>query len=852
MHLFNFHIKILTQMKKSSDIVFAGVVSFLIISFFVSIQAAPGDLDSAFGIKGSVTTALGKNSSDIALAVVVQPDGKIIAAGKRDTNVPTYDAIVIRYNPDGTLDPSFDFDGIVSPLASSYEEANSVALQSDGKIVVSGYAYNNTLTAIDFFVLRLNSNGSLDETFGNGGRVFTDFNSVNDWAAALIIQPDGKILVGGGVGVGSYLDFGLVRYNLDGSLDSSFGNGGKTVIRGTSYDDRINSITLQPDGKIVAAGSTFTGINNHFAVLRCNSDGSVDTTFDGDGILTTSMGVADYVTAVILQPDGKILAVGSAYNGSYDMFAVVRYNANGSLDTSFDGDGKLTTTIITSRVGTGDAVLQPDGKLLVVGFSLNKVALLRYNTDGSLDTEFNNTGIVTTAIGTIEDKAVAVALLANGKIVVAGSSFDGTSGSDFAVVRYESNGALDNTFGPPGRVLTSFRNDYDSATGIAIQPDGKIIAVGSSRNGIYKDFAVARYNPNGDPDTTFGNRGKVITSVNTQDDEATEAAIQPDGKIVVLGFSGKSQIALVRYNSNGSPDTTFDTDGKLTLSIAMGAAGAGDLVIQPDGKIVVAGSAGVNSSVDFALVRFNPDGSLDTTFDFDGVVTTPVTERGDYANAIALQPDGKLLVAGTVEATAFYRTFGIVRYMSDGSLDTSFGNGGKVLTRIGDGNAEANAVALQTDGRIVVAGYTAANSDFATVRYNEDGTLDTMFGGDGIVTTTVTETSGDNAYDVLIQKNGKIVIAGLTVFPGSEFNIALARYNTDGSLDKSFNDDGIVVTDYGSFGEAVYAAALQADGKIVVAGGIDEVARRDFAVLRYLGDEVSTPPTKSRKRFRFF
>jgi uncharacterized delta-60 repeat protein len=846
--------KILTCIKKSSRIVFAGIVAFSIITFVVSIQAAPGDLDSTFGIKGRITTplynnsTLSNNSIDIALAVAIQPDGKIIAAGKQNTYAPTYDAVVIRYNPDGTLDPSFHFDGVASPLASSYEEANAVALQSDGKIVVSGYAYNNTTTNVDFFVLRLNSNGSLDETFGIGGRVFTDFNKVNDYAAALVIQPDGKILLGGGAGVGSYLDFGLVRYNLDGSLDTSFGNGGKAVIRGTSYDDRISSVTLQPDGKIVAAGSS----DNFLAALRCNSDGSLDTSFDGDGIVYTSVGGYHWANAVVVQPDGKILAIGQASPKSYDVFAVIRYNIDGSLDTSFDGDGTLATAISGYGDQARDAILQPDGKLLVVGYSLNQIALVRYNTDGSLDTEFNGNGIVTTSIGTIEDKAHAVALLPNGKIVVAGSSFDSASERDFAIARYEANGTLDSSFGPPGRVTTSFRNKADTATGVAIQSDGKIVAVGSSHNGDYKDFAVSRYNPNGELDTTFGSGGEVITSVNTQDDEATKVAIQPDGKIVVVGYSGKNQIALVRYNSNGSLDTSFDSDGKVAITVALGVSVANDLVIQPDGKIVVAGSAFVTSNVDFALVRFNPNGSLDTTFDSDGIVTTPVTDRGDYANSVALQPDGKLLVAGGVEATASYRTFGLVRYMSDGSLDTTFGNGGKILTPIGDGNAEATAIALQTDGKIVATGYTSSYSDFATVRYNEDGTLDQMFDVDGIVTTTVNENSSECAFDVLIQNNGKIVIAGRTVFPGSNFNITLVRYNTSGSLDSSFNNDGIVVTDYGNFGEVAYAAALQSDGKIVVAGGINEVGRRDFAVLRYLGDEISVHPPKSRKRVRFF
>ena len=836
-------------MKKNSAFVFLSIILFLITTSSELVKAAPGDLDPTFGISGRITTALGGNSSDRAFAVAVQPDGKIVTVGNRETNAPISDSVIIRYNSDGTLDSTFDFDGIaILSVSTSVEEANSVAIEPDGKILVAGYAYNNSAVGEDFFVLRLKSNGSLDTTFGTGGKVFTDFNGVNDYAFALIVQPDGKILVGGSAGVGNYKDFGLARYNSDGSADNSFGNGGKAIIRGTIFDDQIFDLALQPDGKIVAVGSSFTGTDNHFAALRCNPDGSPDNSFGRNGIVFTNVGTFDWANAVKLQPDGKILAIGSADIGSYDRFAVVRYNNDGSLDNTFDGDGKLTTVISSYGDEAHDAVLQPDGKLLVAGYSLKQIALVRYNSDGSLDPAFNQTGIVTTSIGDIEDRTNAIALQSDGKIIVAGSSFDAVSERDFAVVRYEPNGGLDKTFGYPGRVTTTFRNDSDSATGVALQADGKIVAVGSSRNGTRKDFAVARYQPTGELDRSFGYGGKITTAISSQNDEATAVAIQPDGKILVVGFSTNNNIALVRYNSDGSLDTTFDNDGKVTLSVAIGTVAANDLIIQPDGKIVVAGGAAVvNSNVDFALVRFNPNGSLDTTFGSNGIVTTPITNRTDYVNALALQSDGKLVAAGSVETTASRRTFGLVRYKPDGSLDTSFGSNGIAITLIGDANAEAEAIALQPDGKIVATGFTSANSDFATARYNENGTLDATFNGNGIVTTTVTANSLDEAHDVVIQKNGKIVIVGVTVFTGSEFNIALVRYNTNGLLDSSFNGDGIVVTNYGNLGEAVYAAALQPDGKIVVAGGINltfvggvsGIVQRNFAVLRYLGDEVS-------------
>ena len=209
----------------------------------ISTQAAVGELDCSFGTRGKTTTALGGLSSDIALDVVVQPDEKVVVVGFRGTNSGPSDSVVIRYHANGTLDTSFDSDGIlilpVSPT--SVDEARSVVIQPDGKIVVAGYAYNDVNTAADFYVLRLNSNGSFDTTFGIGGKVLTDFNGKNDYGYSVVIQPDGKIVVGGSVGdtTGNRLRFGVVRYNPDGSLDTEFGNGGRVQTIFFNFDNNI-------------------------------------------------------------------------------------------------------------------------------------------------------------------------------------------------------------------------------------------------------------------------------------------------------------------------------------------------------------------------------------------------------------------------------------------------------------------------------------------------------------------------------------------------------------------------------------------------------------------------------------
>jgi uncharacterized delta-60 repeat protein len=369
----------------------------------------PGDLDPTFGSGGIVATDV--EGAGRALAVAIQSDGRIVAAGY--TNAAGYRFVVVRYNADGSLDTSFDGDGMLTTgFGTSEGVGHDVAVQPDGKIVVAGYAYSGSSN--DFAVVRYNADGSLDASFGVGGRVITDFGSTGDHGYSLALQRDGKIVVAGGTGVSGAYSFALARYNPDGSLDSSF---------------------------------------------------------DGDGRVTTAIGSSSVGYGVALQPDGKIVVVGESGTGNYG-FAVARYNPDGSLDTSFDGDGWVTTAVDSPSRGRRVA-LQPDGKIVVAGetgSSSYNFALVRYNSDGSLDPSFDGDGQVTTAVGA-SSRSYGVALQSDGKIVVAGSS-DG----DFAVVRYNGNGSLDASFGADGKALAS--QGYDAAYGVAIQSDGKIVVAG--------------------------------------------------------------------------------------------------------------------------------------------------------------------------------------------------------------------------------------------------------------------------------------------------------------------------------------------------------------------------------------
>ena len=398
----------------------------------------------------------------------------------------------------------------------------------------------------------------------------------------------------------------------------------------------------------------------------------LDPSFDGDGKVTTVLGSDDAALSVATQPDGKIVAAGYSDNGSNTDFALVRYNPDGSLDTSFGGTGKVTTAVLSSNDFAHSVAIQPDGKIVAAGDSYNGAnydfALVRYNVDGSLDTSFGGTGKVTTAVLSSSDVANSVAIQPDGKIVAAGYSYNG-SNNDFALVRYNPDGSLDTSFGGTGKVTTAVLSDFDLAKSVAIQPDGKIIAAGYSWNGSNIDFALVRYNPNGSLDPSFGGTGKVTTAVLSSNDYAHSVAIQPDGKIVAAGQSwngSNTDFALVRYNPNGSLDPSFGGTGKVTTAVLSSDDGANSVAIQPNGKIVAAGDSRYNGEgYVFALVRYNADGSLDTSFGGTGKVTTAVLSFTDQANSVAIQPDGKIIAAGgSFNSGSNNDEFALVRYGS--------------------------------------------------------------------------------------------------------------------------------------------------------------------------------------------
>ena len=409
----------------------------------------------------------------------------------------------------GTLDVSFGVDGALrTNLGGTYDWAYATAIQPDGRILAAGVS--EAKGTYDFALARYTATKDLDPTFGEGGFVLTDFDNSYDWAYAMALLPDGKILLAGVSDASGSKDFALARYNPDGSLDRSFGKDGKVIESSRSlHADIIRGMAIQQDGKIVVAGVTYEdvatlGPNGDFMVARFLPDGRNDLTFGLGGVITTDFADSSYDEpyAVVVQPDGRIVLGGytNAGNGpgvlfGADQLALARYGPNGLLDPSFGQGGKVVFDGGSLDERILALALAPDGGLLAGGYvngeRRSDLLLARLRTDGQLTRGWGNTGkgLSINDLGTNSERIASLVLQPDGKIVAGGQTAVAHN-ADFAVFRYDPKGFFDPTFGRSGVASFDFQGREDRVHAVALQPDGKIVAVGQSE----ADFAVARFN----------------------------------------------------------------------------------------------------------------------------------------------------------------------------------------------------------------------------------------------------------------------------------------------------------------------------------------------------------------------
>jgi uncharacterized delta-60 repeat protein len=424
-----------------------GLALVITLAFFTLVSATPGDLDTSFDGDGIAATKI--DSGPVVFeAVVVQPDGKVVGVGKdyEDTNWnPPQNALIVRYNVDGSLDSSFAANGVyTSGLSGVDDYYNGVTIQPDGKIIAVGLIMSGFYE--DILVVRHNVDGSLDTGFGTGGKTIIPIGSGSDIAHAVVLQPDGKIVVSGrseeSPGTLTY-DMAVLRFHAHGTLDTSFNSVGYTVVPiRTNQRDIAYDVAIQTDGKIVATGESETGnFSNKYdtATIRLDTNGALDSAFNGTGVVTTSFGMAyrDCGQGIAVQKDHKLLVAGSAkpFSGSYSQVGVVRFNTDGSEDTRYNFVSFPRSAMVQGMT------MQADGKVVVTGYvsdptNVYDPFVVRFNVDGTPDTTFSGDGKLITVIGTNSDYSLDVAMAPDGKIVAAGYKMSG--GIAATAIRYDT------------------------------------------------------------------------------------------------------------------------------------------------------------------------------------------------------------------------------------------------------------------------------------------------------------------------------------------------------------------------------------------------------------------------------
>jgi uncharacterized delta-60 repeat protein len=615
-------------------------------------------------------------------ALAIQPDGKILVAG--DGEVPQgngyiyRDFAIIRYNDDGSSDTSFGTAGMVRTHFELKDgQTTALVVQPDGKIIAAGFStdYHNQ----DFALVRYNPNGAPDSTFGTGGTVMIDFNGSQDQINAMTLLPDGKIAVAGYSFDGNRYQIALAQLLPNGAPDPGFGTNGKTLVNLGPGNQQGQALAWMPDGNWILAGRTDRATDPDFLLARFQPNGAIDSSFAENGSMATSIGASeDIVYATVLQPDHKIIAAGTTCNGLDDRFALARYLPDGTLDPGFGVDGKVCTTF-----GTGDgfhsvayaAALQPDGKILAGGVgssntnNLYKNALARYLPDGHLDSTFGTYGKIITSFNNLSSESHALALQPDGRILAAGFA-----GTGFGLTRYLSDGIIDSTFGLYGQLTTTFTGMNAVANGVAVRPDGRILLAGVQSDNSGQSLALARYNIYGALDLAFGTNGTVTSHIGGSKDGIRAMALQPDGNIVTSGYTlspttQQFDFGLTRYKPNGTVDNSGNSGGKLSTPIGQGDSYSYSVNLQPDGNILQAGYAFNGTNYDFALARYHPDLSLDHSFGTGGKVVAPIGSSQDYAYASVLQPDGNIVLAGKA-VTDGSAKFALARFVGGGDVAT--------------------------------------------------------------------------------------------------------------------------------------------------------------------------------------
>lgn len=634
---------------------------------------AAGPLDINFGNGGRSFAHMGWKGKPVS--IVRDGSGKLLVTGwVIPENSPTPNlsqSLVARFNSNGSLDTSFGSTGVlISPVRAGRSEVfeKCVALK-DGRVMAAGTSnVPNESFQRNYVFARFMSNGVPDRFFGARGTIISSFNAQNDYRYVFEYQNDGSLFI-------ANEQSKIYKFTVDGGLDTSFGVQGVSTL---NYINSVFAMGVAPDGKLIAGGALWKGspinsttnYDNDLLAVRINIDGSLDSSFDGDGAASRDAGnYPAYVNDIALQQDGKIVVVGNLTQvpsgvATYGT-GVARYNPDGVQDISFGSTEPFFSNNISSLSTILGVEIQPDGKILVAGnlgltgpSNSPGLKVIRFNSDGTLDGSFGSGGIFSYPVQ--GSNAFDIALQPDGKILLGGFNHS----SDFMLVRLNSDGTFDPQLGGSGIVTTDI-SGWDGAVTMALQPNGKILLAGcSSQTGT--DMSIVRYNANGVLDQTFGRRGKVITGFGIGSESCIRSiALTPNGNIVVSGYrrviqnsSYVSNPVVAQYTGKGQLDNSFANGGIFAPSPMVGNYTLGQSVlVAGDGSILISG--GFNQYVQ--VLRLSPTGVPDTAWGPNGFFNTGILDGNLHGPNSVLDSQGRLVISGTGGAgEGFVARFAVV------------------------------------------------------------------------------------------------------------------------------------------------------------------------------------------------
>ncbi|MFT3981560.1 MAG: hypothetical protein QM687_13890 [Ferruginibacter sp.] len=712
------------------------------------------------------------------------------------------------------LRPGFGNNGIVHTNLSNDAPYYAFASgqQSDGKLIIGGSTLLRTFT-----------NGNIDSSFGSNGLAQkADYLQIN----SLAVQADDKI-------VGVLNDNSRVllkRFTASGKIDSSFNGTGIASIAEAGKTIYISKVRLQPDGKILLAGSSFSAEKTSFFIARLSTDGTPDISFHSTGRLTLDLSGWDNAAAdIATQSNGKLIVAGFTKNtvGDNPSLAVIRLNADGSLDTDFNSTGIVQYANASASL----VKIYADDKILLAGTSQDQLLLVRLQQHGAFDTGFNGNGILTEAgLGMTQPKQLE--LLAGNNILVTGeSSALSPFNFNYAAFKYDDAGNPLLSFNGTGKTyLDAPGNEYSA--GSIVLNDESILVAGYTDNQLYASTALI--SSTGIFDNAYGTGGIKYLQVNGTDETGYSVLTQASGKIIAIGnktdaMASVYNTVVIRYNTDGSIDSSFATAGVLNITEPNFVFHSA--ILQSDDKIILVGDkpgGDPDYIPNIAVIRLTADGSPDNSFGVNGVVLLPATSTSGYGKAAALTSDGTIIVGG-IDATNS-NTMLVWRLEADGSLYNAFGTAGKRTIYLGFETIGLGTVAIQPDNKVLLGGYFVESnnaSSFFCLRLETNGDNDNSFGGNGLYRTIPSDYDFIELASILAAPGDKILLSGYVTNPSDlSGSLYVGRLLSNGSPDNSFN----------GLASGTYYKALNNDSTFLIPNGM---ALHPDSSIYIIGDAVN-------------